>query len=167
MGTDCKITFPGDVRADDAAKVIGILLGCEKHWTESGNARWVDVDNAKVGHTSMPKCAEITAEGPMGTVRALWHFEFGEGASRGMLPTSRPTWIAIARRMVEFFGGKVDYQDTDAVEVNYSAKKPRKVNNPSDDKAWDDFHNELWQLKPLTKAEIEKCRKLAGYPEAD
>jgi len=44
----------------------------------------------------------------------------------------------------------VDYNDCDDIEVDAKFDKPRVKNNPVDDQEWDDFQNDLYNLKAIT-----------------
>ena len=164
MGVDTRIRLPGDVRVRDVADVIGILAGRKVSWGGSGKSRWVEVEGVTVESAQgVPQCANIQITPGDGVrpdhIYVLYHFEDDEGNGRVLCPRSTPFWVAVGKRLVQFFGGTVDYQDCDDVEVDFKADKPRSRNNPSDGKPWDDFQAEKAAIVPLTKEDVETCRK--------
>ena len=163
MGVDTSIVLPGDVRVADAAKVIGILAGQEKRWEETTGARWVEVEGVTVKSydtDALVGCALIE----FADHHVMWHFEVEHG-KRLIMPRSTPFWLAVGKALVDFFGGTVDYQDCDATDVDYEAHTPRLHNDPEDDGPWDAFQQALYDIQPLTKADIKAMREHAAYQE--
>lgn len=168
MGVDTRIRLPEDVRINDVAEAMGILAGLrfEKKDLNHKGEWYVHVPDAEAKPSNIPEMAYINLKGEMVDGKtahmAFFHYETEEP---GRLVSVRctPFWIAIGRRLVEFFGGWIDYSDCDDRRRDYSRKKPRKCNNPSDGKPWQDFQEAMFSLKPITKADIEKCRQWAAY----
>lgn len=78
-----------------------------------------------------------------------------ETGGRLMMPPSTNFWVAIGKRLVQFFGGSIDYNDCDDVDVNFRRRNnPRHLNSPTDRDAWYKFQNRLLKLKPLTRNEL-------------
>ena len=173
MGVNALIKFSYDTEIDDVADVIGILAGLKPHKMEIGNGKaWaVRVDGAKAkGHVDIPQMADIVVTAPKGTRLidgeqghyCTWHWR-GDNCKGWLLyPTSNAFWIAIGRRLVKFFGGSICYSDCDG-KVNYRAKRPRRRNNPSNGKEWQRFEQAMFDVKPLTKDEINQARQFAAY----
>lgn len=159
MGADCKIYLSGDTRVGDAAKVLGKLAGLESHWGEDREhgARWVTVPGADVVCTVVPEMVQII----VGEYKVYWHFE--EHPYRLMAPRSTAFWIAAGRRLVEFFGGYIDYDDSDRSEKDYALSSPRTTNSPDDGAEWDVFQQAISDLRPLTLAEIKNAQQYAAY----
>ena len=65
--------------------------------------------------------------------------------------------------MVNFFGGSIDYDDSDSTEVDYALSKPRKNNSPGYGKEWDDFQKAMSEIKPLTTEDLDNARRYAAY----
>lgn len=178
MGVDTVVRLPANVRVSDVADVIAIVSGkpVAKISLGSGVDSWAaEVAGVRVsGLPTMPQCAYIHIDGPLPEhiqnyrdgqdgLRVLYHFET-ENGERLLMRRSTAFWIAVGRRLVQFFGGTQDYQDCDARDVNY--RKPPKSdrdNNPSDGKPWSDFQQRKLALKPLTLAELKSADKLAAY----
>jgi hypothetical protein len=174
MSVDCIIKLPMDVRIRDVAEAVGLLAGlkAKEKPMESGDRAWTFrwVEGVKVNPTSVPTMAEIFIEAPKGEKQVdgnanhftYYHFENPDGR-REIAPRSTAFWIAVGKRLVKFFGGKLDYQDCDGGAFNYFAPKPRKSNSPEDGKPWEGFKRALYSIKPLTMAELKAAQKHAAY----
>lgn len=189
MGVDTRILLPPQVEVRYVAQVIAILFGAKKRWyvhetpnTFGAGSRgsyhdtpqktgWVDLGNSvKVKSTSVVEMADISlsnkllseAEPVMGDGWWLtYHFETDSG-ERYMSGGSRGARIALHRRLADFFGGKVDYQDCDGKEVDYRRKSPRWLGK-NGNRSWREMQLALWNLKPITREEVEDCIKLSAY----
>ena len=76
----------------------------------------------------------------------LYHFESKHG--RLLCPPSTRFWKAIGLGLIKFFGGKIDLNDCDEIDVDKVARK-RYRNNPEDGEEWDRFQRRILNLKPL------------------
>lgn len=168
MGIDCKIRLPEDVRVRDVADVVALLAGRPFRWVEQAGGRWIEVDAVEVRSLGdvLVECAEILiAEGP-GVVReklrVLYHFEPSEGG-RLLMPRATAAWVAVGRRLVEFFGGSVDYNDCDGIQEDYRARPPRDDNKPENGVEWNTFQAAKAAVVPLTEAEVAAAVPLAAY----
>lgn len=178
MGVDCEIRLPEDVRIRDVADVIGILAGCEKVWSETSDkkATWVNVKCVDVSTVGMVGMAHINVSIPISTkgndtAFVLYHFEpgtFPDGTcGRLLTPRSTGWWIAVGKRLVDFFGGTVDFNYCDEQDIDYQKPKPRWHNNPEGDEEWDDFQKAKFAVQPLTDAEVETVWEVAAYDKKD
>ena len=165
MGVDCKVQLPGDVRVCDAAEVIGILAGLPTRWSKLGERCFLAVTGASAVSTGVPGMAEIKLEGGLvdgeSSHSAYWHFE--THPYRTIMPRSTPFSIAVARGLVDFFGGEVDYDDSDDTPCNYSRQSPRPSNCPEDGKPWEDFQKAKASVPPLTRDKLAAVREFAAY----
>tara|TARA_Y100000310_G_scaffold343303_1_gene450278 strand:- start:449 stop:1126 length:678 start_codon:yes stop_codon:yes gene_type:complete len=160
MGVNVHTKLPADVRLEDAADVIGILAGLPI----INDASYLRVDGVKVqgaaNGTAMPQIAEMYFRGAMvdGEIDhfGLWHFE-GPGGTRSFNPASTPFWIAICRRLVDFFGGELVYYDISDSLCDYR-KIPRFSNDVEDHYGGDDLFFRMQErkrnLKPITLEEL-------------
>jgi len=174
MGVDCGINLPDNVRVKDVAQIIGIAAGLTPQWGGSHGAKWVEVPGADVTNTIIPEMVEIAIRSlghllidgdAMHTVN--YHFE-SDNNGRSLNPRSTAFWLAVAHRLVDFFGGTIDYQDCDDVEVDYFVPaNVRSVNSPSDNEEWDLFQQRKFEVKPITKEELLHYDNLAAYKMAD
>ena len=172
MGVDTKIILPHDVRVRDVAQVVGILSGIKPEWEFSSDktAKWVKVKGVIIeGIPIMPECCRIFTIGDTirqknDSIHVLYHFESGDEIDgRLLMPRSTPFWIAVGLRLIQFFGGSIDFNDCDSIDIDKTFKKPRKKNNPSTGKEWDDFQEEKFGLEPLTQKEIDGCKEFTSY----
>lgn len=179
MGVDTRICLPHTARLDDVVKVLGILAGRRKSWVNSSGARWVEVEGAKAhsydNGTLLTSCAEVVINGPLPDgapgLRCMFHFDFGIGQQtdygneykgRGLMPRSTPQWVAAGRRLVEFFGGWMDYRDDDDVDVDH-VQPIRSDLTACNGDAWDEFQQRIWAVEPLTVADITAMHEHACY----
>ena len=170
MSVNSLILLPPDVRIHDVAMVIGILSGLKPHKQMlSGGGYACHVDGAKADSCqNMPEMSTITVTGDLidGETNhyTTWHWEPDNNTKgeRLLYPKANAFWIAVGRRLVDFFGGSIVYCDFDN-KVNYSAKKPRRRNNPSDGDQWHAFQDEMLVLNPLTQSELEAANELSAY----
>lgn len=173
MGCDCRVMLPQNVRCGDVADVCGMLLGLEKWKMELSGGSW-SVRVRGVSFSTMQSIPGMVAIHLQGCtigepIRQLFfHYETdGDFFSLGGF-RSRAVSIAMSRKLIRFFGGVVDANDCDDNERDFEWKfQSRKHNSPQDGKEWDDFQQRKWNVKPLTKAEINRCEKLAAYKEGE
>jgi len=179
MGVNVHTKLPADVRLKDAADVIGILAGLPL----INDASYRRVEGVRIEGKSkggMPHLAEMHFEGKMVDGESvhfgLWHFE-GPGGTRSFNPTSTPFWIAVCRRLVDFFGGELVYFDISGSLCDYR-KLPRFSNDVEDRYGGHDLFLRMEErkrnLKPITLEEladaesevIEKTPQVPAPPPA-
>lgn len=179
MGVNCRIHLPDSCRVDVVANVMGALAGLPvtRHPLNSPShpRAWsAHVEGAVVSNTNTPSMARImlTATGDRKLFdgeplhHTFYHFEssWGQHGGRVMLPRSFAFWIAIGRRLVDFFGGVLDYQDCDDSEMDYvGLDKGRKMNSPETGKPWQNLQERIAAIVPITKAEWRACDVFAAY----
>jgi hypothetical protein len=165
MGCDTVISLPTNVRLKDVANVIGVLSGYRaRKMCLSGGAWATNVPSVRTkGIESIPECAHIFVGDE---IRVMYHFEHitdDPRIGRVIQPASTPFWVAVGRRLVDFFGGEVDYNDCDNSAVDYSVPaKSNEENCPKDGKEWDDFQERVLNLSPITKEEVKSYVRLAA-----
>ena len=131
--------------------------------------QYVGVQGVKAVTTTQPEMAEIKVSGaPVfggRDVGLFYHFEGEEsGYRRCLMPRSRAEWIALGRRLADFFGGKVDYDDSDGVGYDYEVPPRTDTENcPEDGRPWKALQARIHALAPLSKAEIQACQDSATY----
>lgn len=170
MSINTNIILPGNVRLNNVAKVIGMLFGrpVTKERLDSRTKSYVtNVKDINItSHMSVPQMARISIQQTFQNYRDFnYHFEY-EGNKRLITCPSTSHNIAIARGLVDFFGGEVIYQDT---KRNYSVpdykikKKSNKLNQPEDGKAWDILQERIYAIKPLGRDALLKYVAFAAY----
>lgn len=179
MGVDTWVKLPPQTRIGDVANAMGILLGKKKHWfhsTGNGNGQrvkemtdsgWVEVEGVKVGK-EMPVegCVNITIDG---WGQTLYHFENSDDqdGSRLMGGGCYGQRIALYRALVDVFGGEIDYNDCDCVDVDYKKKSPYWSTGKYSDEKYQARQKALWNLKPLSKEDIDYCRQFSSYDKLE
>lgn len=170
MSVSTWVYLPPGVNVEDVARAIGILLGKEKTLDALSNGmnylagvKGVRLHDSKAG----PQCCIIDiGDIPKEYGNGWWfhyHFELANG-QRGLGGGSRAARIALHRRLVELFGGSVDYNDCDETKRNYSKKVPWWVGKEHD-RAFEARQKALLSLTPITQDEINKCQKYSAYKD--
>lgn len=164
MGIDCRIYLPDNVRIKDVADVLGRAAGCP---LSTGYARVAGV--AVLSIPDVPSAAEIQVAPAGGCVdgepvhRVTYHFET-DGRGRLLTPPSTPFWVAVARRLVGFFGGVVDYDDSDDCDVDFARPhRANRFNCPTDGEDWDSLQGRIAAVPPLSAGELAAAADLAAY----
>lgn len=153
MGIDTVISLPANVRVRDVASVLGRLLGCKaKQVRLNAGTSYTEVSGVTVNQSAagLESCADIECVNVSATRRFLYHFE-GPGGRRSIIlhgQSNRNMWLA--QRLVDFFGGKVDFNDSDRIEVDYEvADKSDAHNHAEDGQDWADLQHRILHLQPL------------------
>lgn len=177
MGVDCCIYLPSDARLRDIATVMGIASGAvpEKHILDNTDGAWSCHIPKEAVEIQAPDC-EILVMCPNLFIRiptpdgeknhhVMFHSEASgtHGLYNLLMPRSTPFWIAMGLKLVKFFGGWIDYNDCDSEGKDVEFKKPREWNDPEDNKEWADFQQDLMEVTPLTRKDLEDVRHLASY----
>lgn len=163
MGVSCHITLPDRVRVQDVAEVMGLLAGmkAEERPFTSSDGTYLQVPGVRVRSTGQAELCHITFEHEDEWYSATYFFEW-EAGGRGIIVGSYPFWIALARRLVDFFGGSVDYSDCDDVDCDYSAPEQPGIAARTDED-WHLMKRRKRELRPLTPEEIEAVGRAAAY----
>jgi len=170
MGVDTKIMLPSKVRARTVSSVLGRIVGFEGIKTALGGGAWyTQVEGISINNNpQVVGLADITwdkAPGPRTRGYVAYHFEVEDGG-RLLMPPSTAFWLAVGHRLVDFFGGKLDYNDCDNSEVDYKVKA--NPNSWADDgKPWDQLQQRIMDIEPLTVEEIKSYQNVAAYPHWD
>jgi hypothetical protein len=170
MGVDCKVKLPPGVRVRDVGKVLSILSGAKvekRSFSNFGDSGWsAHVPSLAFKDAGVePTCTVITwIDGDQSAQGQLYHFEFSRDGSRGMMGRSYAAWIATCKRLVDFFGGEVDYQDCDDIDCDYKRESPPDFNAEDGDE-WVSLQERILNCQPITDEEIEVCEEFAAYEE--
>ena len=170
MGVNCMIYLPSDVRLHDLTKAMGVAAGFEKSKRPCGKSFYVEVKGVKTSVMDvLPMCPNIifegmTIDGESGHY-VMFHGEcsYGHGQWKLLMPRSTPFWIAMGKKLIETFGGKMDCNDCDEKKINFSLPKPRKYNDPEDDEPWEKLQQAIWDITPITQKDLIAARKYAAY----
>jgi len=153
---------------------MGMLLGCKGHFQLFGTRNkdgYAEVEGVRVASVEgVPECARIVVESPRARENKylLWHYyaDSIDGIQKGgkgwheIIGGARALNMALFVGMVDFFGGKVDFNDCDSSEVDYSVKPKESIwghkFSPEDNALWDEMQYKILAVKPLTVADIAK-----------
>ena len=180
MSVNCSIALPNSARLSDVAKVIGILAGLKpiESPISASDGFFFDVPGVTTRHCGdgLETCAYIDINAPAGQkllngckTWIMFHFEFGTETAdpdindycRGLLPSSTPFWCAVGRRLVRVFGGTFIPSDCDdKVELAVGA---HPLNGACNGDAWYRHQRRLFEVQPLTAAEVKDAGKVAAY----
>jgi len=147
MSVDSKITLPGNVRVGDVAAVISCLYGNEKIFQNG----FVKVHGYNIHTTTVPEMVMIEVSPPNGGDKDVYcyFFEYG-GGQRLIMGRSRPKTIEVFKALADFFGGKIDFDDCDDIDLDYSVEpKPDSLNCPNDGDEWTDLQNRIQAIQPI------------------
>lgn len=169
MSINSLCTLPNDTRADDVVKAIAFLCGAKRIRTDLSHggavATWADRSEVQVEPDRQASHVWVQHTHDMQyfiihiaptDCDGEWH-----QASLFLYPEeNRPNrilvyagvskfWHNIDRALVDLFGGEVDDQDCDEVDVDYQKRKPRKTNCPSDGQPWQKFEDAMFDLPVL------------------
>lgn len=180
MGVDTVLRLPVGTQIGDVANAIGILLGKKKHWMaltsmasraeerpEPVERGYVEVEGVSFTTSDrQPGCVTINIADSNNILGGGWwffyHFE-GKYGGPEMRGGARPARITLHRRLAFLFGGTVDYQDCDSVEVDYKQGAPAWTLRSHEDEFFYQKQLDLWNTTPLTKAEIKQYSAAAAY----
>ena len=174
MSVDACLTLPWEARVDDVAKVIGMCCGLPASLEALGRGHYAKVAGISASVCdAIPTCCKINwtdISNPEHGRHVLWHHEWnrpraGTPGGKGMMPPSTPFWLATCRRLVDFFGGVLDYQDCDAVYCDYRRKMDHQCNPELEGEPWDTFQRRILAVLPLCREEVEAMKPHAAYPD--
>lgn len=184
MGVDTKVYFPPTLRLNRLAIALAALHAIPLRKTRTsprlpregrgGEQFYVYCDFVETNSTHTPTMVSIEFTTPYGEKRGLFfHFEAdgqlksgGEGAGWRLLSLgSTARNVAIAKRLVGIFGGRVVYQDCGY--KNFSKPDLKVKENPlnaaNDGQPYFRMQKLLASIQPLTQAEVEASIKEAAY----
>ncbi len=165
MGVDCRIYLPAKVRIHDVADVLAALHGCEvtKRVFSGTSGGWAaHVFGVEVECGFVVSCAHIKFQDRW----FLYHFEFHNDGTRGIMPRSTASNIAAMKALADFFGGRVEYADCDDSNCDYYVDEQEDI-AASDGDGWYRLQERKLAVKPLTKEQIAECEQFAAYKNAD
>lgn len=111
---------------------------------------------------SLAEYAVLCMTGPRpGPLWVLYHFA-SDGNTREILLRSTAANIAIAKRLVVFFGGEVDFRDSGDVDFAVAGKSDVE-NQPIDGTPWHDLQQRIHAITPITDEEIAEAVQFAAY----
>jgi hypothetical protein len=161
--TNCRINLPDNVKIRNVAKVMAVAAGLERKWEGRGGGRWVECSGFEVTAHGVAGLATIELQGTMvggeTTHCCTYHFESDDGGRLlcpRLCPRSAAFWIAMGHKLVDFFGGWLDYSDCDEDSISYQLPpKADCLNRPEEDEDWLNFQHRLYNLQPITQQDLD------------
>jgi hypothetical protein len=171
MGVDCTINLPSNVRLQKVAEVVAIAAGMEPikqplNSKAHPDAWYVSVPGLIVRSSCVVTCADIIFQHNGEQHYVMYHFEPGDESRGGrlLMPRSTPFWICVAKRLIDLFGGWVDYQDCDSSYRDYERPPKNDASNcPSDGVHWQKLQERIFSVQPVTEEELTANQKFAAY----
>ena len=189
MGVDCRIQLPLDVPIEKVADAMGILAGLPTQIKTLNNRGEIIRYPFVQGITyqmydktpgmvdillNLEKAAviDVLVDGEKTHSVFFHHCSHDEPNGKVcnvMSPPSTPFWCAIGKRLVNFFGGRVIFDDSGYEKGTnvYTSKRHCPVDKwgriPSDGKPWDKYQAALAKLSPLSSNDLESAKKYAAY----
>lgn len=180
MSTNCNIYLPPGVDGQAIAEVAGVLWGLpvrREHLPGGGLATFVDgvhmmsVTDTPIFHLSWTAAppAHLADGDPDHWCTLHPYSRRPSRAAQCLSPNSTAAWIAVGRRLVCFFGGALQFRDTDPDDVLHvtraQAQAPYDAAGlvPEDGEPWQAWQDAVAALKPVTKRDIEDERGNAAY----
>jgi len=171
MGVDATVQLPPYSKIIHVADVVGKLCGCESELKPLGgsDAVFSNVQGVSYKPSTIAELAQIVVENPSlfdVPVLSVWyHFENDDDGNRCLRQRSFPRWIALFQRLADFFGGLVEYKDSNE-GIDYRVPfKPLDEVAPATGKPWDTFQRRIHNLPPVSEEEVAACARLAAYQD--
>lgn len=179
MGVDCKIYLPMDVDDRALADAVGILAGLPKKLVDHSTYVSCDVNGVQTKPSHTPSMGQIILSAPSGKrlvdgemgheVNFHWGSRFKGQTWILLSPRSTPFWIAVGRRLIDWFGGFIVYSDYD--EEKGANLSEGKRGHPMDEdgfvphggEAWTKYQKAASELDPVSDAELRSAWKKAAY----
>jgi hypothetical protein len=171
MGVNARIYLPPPVRLDYVSIALAI----------AGGARWENFDLQEGTGVQAVRVPSLDLRSPGGAPciaavefrdsmrnerrHLLYYFEFGDKGERGLMPASRPYWLAVGKKLVDTFGGRIDYSDFDDCHNDYEVEN--RWPEDWEDTAFVRLEDMLRAIQPVTREEIRAMEKFAAYSESD
>jgi hypothetical protein len=181
MGVDCHIYLPMDVDESNLGDAVGIFGGLPKKFVMHERHVSCDVDGVQVKPTQFASMGEIVLSAPPGN-RLVdgemvhhcyfhWGSRFQKKLWIMLSQRSTPFWIAVGKRLVDWFGGFLVYNDCgdESGENLYEGRRSHPTDEdfmvPHDGESWDLYQKEVSGLQAVTTAELKAAWKKAAYRE--
>lgn len=164
MGVGCRILLPGNVRIRDVCSVIAVAVGFEpsvEPLTKTGVSTRVKGVTAKASTDTMPDFLTVQFDNR----HCYFSYEPTDvnPGGRTLNPKSTAFWCLVGQRLVDVFGGKVDYNDCDDIAFDYVKRnRSNAMNCPNDGDEWNALQYRIANVPPITEQEF-RAFKGAAY----
>jgi hypothetical protein len=173
MGINCSAKLSNKATWEYVGMVASVLLGAkatkQKLGADSFHAVVEGFNRNTWKPTSMPEYIYILVNGfvdnPVAkaiqdTDELPYHMWYGL-EQRSLYPKATAEKIALTLALVKFFGGEITYNDA-SCDGPETFPVPKYI-GAQGGKEWQRLHQEILDLKPLTQADIDACKKWAAY----
>lgn len=163
----CRIYLPSKARIADVGDVLAILTWTkpQKNIVSTATTKYYTTVNASINMSS-DYSANSTAiywklYGIGKKVNKTFFFEFGDGF-HGMMFATTDFGLILGKRLVDFFGGKIDFNDADKITCDYTRPvRPDLV--AEDGPLYISRQDRKFKLKGITQSEIDAIRPKSHY----
>lgn len=179
MGVDTRILIPRWVSGDDIGVFLALSAGAKKEITHYEKHDFFTIQAQTLGFRScstpkadgrsseFPSMVEISFEDADQKHRLVYMHLYPENGDGFLLmPRANPLWIALGKRIVKAYGGKVqfcDYSDEYDVEVNDEDAVIKKEDFQDGNEGFQKRHAFLKSVNPLTPEELMEANAAAAY----
>lgn len=186
MGVDSKIYLKNHASVEKVYDVMAVILGAEKTFKGEDDVDFKEESSPtntwriKVNHSNgdqleykAPTYFDIRVNDNCGnTFSSLFFYDldddkYAQNGEKALNPRASATWIAIGKKLVEFFGGKLMYADCEDGNdpknwlINEKGLYSPEINHCDD--RWYNYHNALSKIKPLTAEDILENKDVCAY----
>jgi hypothetical protein len=183
MGSNCDVYLPPDVEPDKVARLAGILAGLKATQQDIGRGGdptiLTEVEGAGTKTCGISGMDAITLRAPDGLTLvdgetnhfASFHYcsRYNGRIYNKLYPTSNVFWCALSKRLVQWFGGVLIYNDCGYLKGKnvFRSKRHCPVDRhgllSEDGPSWQKYQDALLKVKPLTMLDIEAANEVSGY----
>lgn len=173
MGVDARIILPANVRLNAVCRVIGRALdlpttkrplGKDYEGSWSCEVEGIKLDITKAGGYESPHVNIIVPN----KYDAYYSFE-AEGGRRSLSNRSTALFISVGKRLVDFFGGRLQYRDDvdDIIIGQYTDLRVRSnaENMPGDGDPWQRFQQRIFDVEPVNNELLQWSKSKAYYDQ--
>lgn len=166
----CKVYLSSRARLKDVVDVLALLTWATKTKFPHGydpDAYITDVyagiELGGLSYTSSSTNVKWHLFGTMGkVVNKSYNFEYGHGF-HGMDFAASDFGVALGKRLVDFFGGKVDFNGHDTVKCDYARPIRHDIGAEVSSPEWYQLQRRKFHLKAITQKELDEAYKVAYY----
>lgn len=169
MASSAKLSLPPNVQVRLVATVAGLCMGRKANLVEVDKAgSYVEADGVTVTLCGVVGLADINIPSPDPAVwdeptLLVYHFESDPDGRRIVTAPSEARYLALFTKLVNFFGGRLDYDDCDRVECDLEMMdRTNRANAPVSDVDYAILQERLLAIEPVEAKDIPQYIPNAG-----